>query len=147
MCELRQAKLEQERLQKEEAERQRRLAQETEAKLREEQQLQAQARLRETQEKAAQQEREDREREEKRRAEEKERDERRSAEEKDSKEKGGDGVNERAINPVNSATLDLQSQLSALFNSTAANTTGECVSPRVCTWPDALFVSTVYSPS
>ncbi|MCJ8749899.1 hypothetical protein PDJAM_G00192810 [Pangasius djambal] len=146
----RQAKLEQERLQKEEAERQRRLAQEREAKLREEQQLQAQARLREAQEKAAQQEREEREREErrraeerereerrraeerereeKRRAEEKEREERRRAEEKDSTDKGGDGVNERGINPVNSAKVDLQSQLSALFNSTA-NATGTSVQP------------------
>ncbi|KAB5517083.1 hypothetical protein PHYPO_G00185360 [Pangasianodon hypophthalmus] len=135
----RQAKLEQERLQKEEAERQRRLAQEREAKLREEQQLQTQARLREAQEKAAQQEREEREREErrraeerereeKRRAEEKEREERRRAEEKDSKDKGGDGVNERGINPVNSTKVDLQSQLSALFNSTA-NATGTSVQP------------------
>ncbi|XP_060769787.1 intersectin-2a [Neoarius graeffei] len=132
----RQAKLEQERLQKEEAERQRRLAQEREARLREEQQLQAQARLREAQEKAAQQEKGQREREEKRRAEEeerrraeeKEREERRRSEEKESKNKGGDGVDERGINPVNSANADLQSQLSALFNSTA-NTTGTGVQP------------------
>ncbi|KAM9495947.1 intersectin-2a isoform 2-T3 [Clarias gariepinus] len=131
----RQAKLEQERLQKEEDERQRRLAQEREAKLREEQQLQAQARLREAQEKAAQQEREEREREERRRAEEREmeekrrvkeeeeEEEKRRAEEIDSQEKEGDGVSERGINPVINASVDLQSQLSALLNSTG-NATG-----------------------
>lgn len=59
---------ERERLQEEEAERQRKLAQEREAKLREEQQRQALARLQEAQELA-------REREEKRRAEEREREE------------------------------------------------------------------------
>ncbi|KAK3506610.1 hypothetical protein QTP70_011057 [Hemibagrus guttatus] len=132
----RQAKLEQERLQKEEAERQRRLAQEREAKLREEQQLQAQARLREAQEKAAKQEKEEREREERRveerekeekkRAEEKEKEEKIKAEEKDSKEKGGNGIIER--NTVNNASIDFQAQLSALFNSTA-NSTGTGVPP------------------
>lgn len=59
---------EQERLQEEEAERQRKLAQEREAKLREEQQRQALSRLQEAQELA-------REREEKRRVEEREREE------------------------------------------------------------------------
>ncbi|KAF7694482.1 intersectin-2a isoform X2 [Silurus meridionalis] len=135
----RQATLEQERLQKEEVERQRRLAQEREAKLREEQQIQAQARLREVQEKAAQLEREERQREEKRRGEEREREERKwaeekegeegqRAEEKDSKEKEGDGAHERGTDSVNSANVDLQSQLSALLNRTA-NITSTSVQP------------------
>ncbi|XP_062857887.1 intersectin-2a [Trichomycterus rosablanca] len=133
----RQAKLEQERLQREEAEFQRRLAQEREAKLKEEQQLLAQERLRQAQEKAAQQEKEEREREEKMRVEEQEREEKRRVEEQEREEKrrveererdekrrveerereeqerGKDGTNEEITKP-----LDLQSQLSALFSST-----------------------------
>ncbi|XP_076872665.1 intersectin-2a isoform X3 [Brachyhypopomus gauderio] len=115
----RQAKLDQEQLQKAaEAERQRKLVQEREAKLREEQQLQAQAVVREAQEKAAQQERED-----KRRAEEREREER-EREEREREERERDGGRGR---PADSSNKDLQSRLSALFSSKANGAGGVMV--------------------
>uniref|UniRef100_A0AAR2KW83 Intersectin 2a n=1 Tax=Pygocentrus nattereri TaxID=42514 RepID=A0AAR2KW83_PYGNA len=113
--ELRQAKLEQERLQKEEAER--KIAQERERRQAEEREKEERRRA-EEREKEERRRAEEREKEERRRAEEREKEERRRAEERERIRESEGGKK-----PENSVNTDLHSQLSALLNSTQSTVT------------------------
>uniref|UniRef100_A0AAR2IZ48 Intersectin 2a n=1 Tax=Pygocentrus nattereri TaxID=42514 RepID=A0AAR2IZ48_PYGNA len=119
---LRQAKLEQERLQKEEAER--KIAQERERRQAEEREKEERRRA-EEREKEERRRAEEREKEERRRAEEREKEERRRAEERERIRESEGGKK-----PENSVNTDLHSQLSALLNSTA-NGPGHTVTQSV----------------